>query len=269
MVAHYLLLGVMSNWGFWNIRGMNSLSKQKSIKWFLNHHQIGLFALLETKVKPLALKTVRNNLCAEWCISTNTQYHKGGRIWIIWKPTMFSVHFIEYNAQFMHMMVKDLGKGQLFHLTAVYAFNDTMERKALWNKLCHFKNSINGPWAICGDFNIVLAPAERLGGNSTMEEMDDFKYCVDECEVTDCPASGSLYTWSNKQELETRVYSRLDRVLVNHEWLAENSNIYAHFYCEGTFDHTPCVIQCVNVEGKKRRNFKYFNMWSSSINFKP
>ncbi|XP_074308223.1 PKS-NRPS hybrid synthetase cheA-like [Silene latifolia] len=35
--------------GFWNIRGLNSPSKQKYVKWFLHHHNVGLFGLLETK----------------------------------------------------------------------------------------------------------------------------------------------------------------------------------------------------------------------------
>ncbi|XP_074305806.1 uncharacterized protein LOC141641028 [Silene latifolia] len=97
--------------------------------------------------------------------------------------------------------------------------------------------------------------------------MEDFKNWIDECEVADCPASGSLYTWCNKQEDATRVYSRLDRVLVNHAWLQDNENVYALFYCEGVFDHTPCVVQYTAAEVKKRRSFKYFNMWSKSENF--
>ncbi|XP_074276997.1 uncharacterized protein LOC141600652 [Silene latifolia] len=227
----------------------------------------GLFGLLETKVKPLALNSVRNNLCANWCVSTNSQYHRGGRVWILWNPSMFAVNFLEYNAQFIHMEVVDLGTGRQFHLTMVYAFNELLERKLLWQKLCSFQKQIHGAWVICGDFNTVLVPSERLGGNSSIEEMEDFKNCVDECEVADCPASGSYYTWNNKQEVQARVYSRLDRVLVNHNWLNDNGSVYAHFYCEGIFDHTPCVIQSVIDGTKNRRHFKYYNMWSRSEDF--
>ncbi|XP_074271109.1 uncharacterized protein LOC141595035 [Silene latifolia] len=130
------------------------------------------------------------------------------------------------------------------------------------------KNQTQGPWVICGDFNTILSPTERLGGHSTEEEIEDFKQCVDECEVMDCPASGSLYTWCNKQDPSTRVYSRLDRVLVNQMWLTDNPLAYAHFYCEGTFDHTPCVVQEQCDGHKKRRSFRYLNMWSQSVDFK-
>ncbi|XP_074265375.1 uncharacterized protein LOC141587805 [Silene latifolia] len=142
-------------------------------------------------------------------------------------------HIGDYTAQSIHMEVKDLVTGSIFHCLMVYAFNDMYGRKALWSKLCAYNKEIKGPWVICGDFNTVLVPSERLGGNSTYEEMDDFQQCVAECGVTDCSAIGSLYTWSNKQESSSRVLSRLDRVLVNDAWLRSNDNIYAHFYTEG------------------------------------
>ncbi|XP_074300991.1 uncharacterized protein LOC141632336 [Silene latifolia] len=228
----------------------------------------GLFGLLETKVKPLSLNAVKNNFCNSWCITTNTHLHHGGRVWIIWNPAMFNVQILLYDAQFIHLVAMDVESKSQFTLTVVYACNGTQERKKLWVKLSQIKIQIQVPWVICGDFNTVLSPNERLGGHSTEEEIDDFKQCVDECEVMDCPASGSLYTWCNKQDPTTRVYSRLDRVLVNQMWLTANPLAYAHFYCEGTFDHTPCVVQEQCDGPKKRRSFKYLNMWSQSVDFK-
>ncbi|XP_074318715.1 uncharacterized protein LOC141655539 [Silene latifolia] len=98
--------------------------------------------------------------------------------------------------------------------------------------------------------------------------MDDFQQCVNECGVSDCPAIGSLYTWTNKQEPASTVFSRLDRMLVNDEWLKDNPLAYAHFYSEGVFDHTPCVVQDQNNMEKPRRAFKYYNMWSQALEFK-
>ncbi|XP_074265816.1 uncharacterized protein LOC141588264 [Silene latifolia] len=155
-----------------------------------------------------------------------------------------------------------MGSGKHFALTMVYAFNGTSERRPLWDRLANISHLMKGPWAICGDFNTVLSSAELLGGNSTMEEIEieEFKACVDECEVINCPAIRSLFTWCNKHDPSTRVYSRLDRALVNQEWLSQHPQAYAHFYCEGIFDHTPCVIQDKDAGVQKRKSFKYFNM---------
>ncbi|XP_074290732.1 uncharacterized protein LOC141617430 [Silene latifolia] len=140
---------------------------------------------------------------------------------------MFNVQILQYDAQFIHLLAMDLESRSHFTLTMVYAYNGTQERKELWDKLCQIKCQTQGPWVICGDFNTVLSPTERFGGHSTEEEIEDFKHCVDECEVMDCPASGSLFTWCNKQDPSTR--------------------------CD---------------RHKKRRSFKYFNMWSQSVDFK-
>ncbi|XP_074283237.1 uncharacterized protein LOC141607786 [Silene latifolia] len=200
--------------GFWNIRGFNSPTKQKHVKWFLHHHNVGLFGLLETKVKPSSLNSVRHNICEGWCISTNTQWHKGGRVWLIWKPNLYQIHFIVYNAQFIHVKVDELTTRESFHLTMIYAFNGVQERKGLWARLCHFQDTMSGPWLIYGDFNTILRPSERLGGQSTEEEMDDFQICTDYCNVVDMSTMGSYFTWNNKHEANTRVFSRLDRALV-------------------------------------------------------
>ncbi|XP_074293143.1 uncharacterized protein LOC141620078 [Silene latifolia] len=43
----------MHSLGFWNVRGLNDLNKQKVVKWFMHNNGVGLFGLLETKLKPV------------------------------------------------------------------------------------------------------------------------------------------------------------------------------------------------------------------------
>ncbi|XP_074290277.1 uncharacterized protein LOC141617008 [Silene latifolia] len=196
---------VMHNIGFWNFRGLNSPTKQNTIKWFLHHYHVGLFGLLETKVKPLSLNS------------------------------------------FIHMKAKEIGSGDGFYITMVYAFNEVENRRMLWNRLCGFK--------------------KKTRGSTSEQEMEDFQNCIDECELVDSPAIGSLFTWNNKQDPSTRIYSRLDRVLVNQSWLRRFQDSYAHFYTKGLMDHTPCIIQTSENTPVKRRSFKYFHMWSKSEQF--
>ncbi|XP_074313317.1 uncharacterized protein LOC141648506 [Silene latifolia] len=162
-----------------------------------------------------------------------------------------------------------LATGSYFYLTMVYAFNGVHERKVLWSRLQDMCGKIQCPWLICGDFNTVLAPCELLRGNTTEEEMEDFQRCIDYCHMVDMPATGSLFTWNNKQEAATTVFSRLDRALVNHEWLDQRKEFYAHFHVEGCFDHTPCLIQRVCDMGQRKGSFKYFNMWTAAEQFLP
>ncbi|XP_074306235.1 uncharacterized protein LOC141641476 [Silene latifolia] len=64
---------------------------------------------------------------------------------------------------------------------------------------------------VAGDFNCVLSHTKRLGGKSLDAEIDEFQSCVDVCGLVYSPAKGAFYTWNNKQDASTRVFSRLDR----------------------------------------------------------
>ncbi|XP_074318623.1 uncharacterized protein LOC141655440 [Silene latifolia] len=138
---------------------------------------------------------------------------------------------------FIQMKAREISSGDEFYITMVYAFNEVDNRRILWDRLCMFKRVISTTWVVCGDFNTVLSPLERLGGYTSEQEMEDFQNCIDECELIDSPAIGSLFTWNNKQEPSSRIYSRLDRVLIS-----ENTQV-------------------------KRKSFEYFHMWSQSEQF--
>ncbi|XP_074291258.1 uncharacterized protein LOC141618033 [Silene latifolia] len=260
---------IMHSIGFWNVRGLNDLNKQKIFKWFMHNNGVGLFDLLETKLKPSKLLNKMTTICDGWSVSTNCSWHKGGRIWILWNPTCFDVQFLNYNAQHIHMLVHSKVDDKSFYLTMIYAFNDLNERTVLWRMLKDLASTCNIPWLWVGDFNTVLSPIERLGGNTTEAEMEHFQECVSLCEMEDIQATGALFTWSNKQAPNERVYSRLDRAMGNPEWMTQFGDYVAHFHPEGMFDHCPYTIVNRKAEFGGKTSFKYFNMWGISENFKP
>ncbi|XP_074293360.1 uncharacterized protein LOC141620368 [Silene latifolia] len=107
-----------------------------------------------------------------------------------------------------------------------------------------------------GDFKCVTQAADRLVGTFSNAEAEPVQQCLEECEVMDIQSIGAYYTWNNKQPPETRVYSKLDRLLVNYEWSIQFPEYYANVLPEGHFDHAPCS-DCVrqvwntHIEGTK------------------
>ncbi|XP_074301632.1 uncharacterized protein LOC141633034 [Silene latifolia] len=212
----------------------------------MNKQQVGLFGLLETKINGDNVMNISHNLFVGWCITTNCHTHKGGRVWLLWQPQMFDVTVLQYNPQFIHAMIKGTTTGKCFYLTMVYAFNEGKDRVELWNCLNQFASSCSGPWALAGDFNTVLNPDERLGGQTRVEDMDDFVNCLSICDMVDIQATGAFYTWTNKQDAGDRKFSRLDRFLVNPAWISMYPEMVGHFHPEGLLDHNPCVISNKN-----------------------
>ncbi|XP_074278596.1 uncharacterized protein LOC141602188 [Silene latifolia] len=197
------------------------------------------------------------NFFNNWSISTNSAYHQGGRIWILWQAHEWDINFPEYDAQFIHMTVLHKSTNRRFYATMVYAFNGSTERQSLWANLSRLANNIQGAWAIGGEFNCVLTEDERVGGSISRQDAEDFRQCLHQCEVIDSLTMGALYTWNNKQCPADRVYSRLYRFLVNQDWLNDFPLLYAHYLPEGTFDHTPCVTGTKMYElVRKLKNLK-------------
>ncbi|XP_074278168.1 uncharacterized protein LOC141601764 [Silene latifolia] len=201
----------MDNIGCWNVRGMNKVAKQLEIKRFLYQNNVGLYGLVETKIK------------VQDCSGVLATFGHPGKGHIT-------------------ATVTEIASGTTFFFTTVYGSNDETEILSLWADLKRIKDVYSGPWAICGDFNNLLDVNERIGRPVLWSDIEDFRDCVSYCEVMDVKAQGSFFTWNNKHEPSTRVFSRLDRFMVNSDWLNVFPDCYAYFLPEGLFDHNPCVI---------------------------
>ncbi|XP_059278022.1 uncharacterized protein LOC132032416 [Lycium ferocissimum] len=119
-----------------------------------------------------------------------------------------------------------------------------------------------------GDFNCVLNREDSIGSPVTMVEMRKFMDCVDTCDMMEMTSSRTFYTWCNKQNGEAKVYSRIDRVLINNAWITRLPHSAVHYRSEGLYDHCPAVIRWQDNVRKNGRMFRYFNMWSSATDFK-
>ncbi|XP_075092350.1 uncharacterized protein LOC142172591 [Nicotiana tabacum] len=88
-------------------------------------------------------------------------------------------------------------------------------RRKLWDGVNQIRVKMDGPWAVMRDFNCVLNREERIGSKVTMAETRDFRQCIEVCGLKELRSSRAFFTWNNKQGGDSRVYIRIDRVLVN------------------------------------------------------
>ncbi|XP_075096511.1 uncharacterized protein LOC142174589 [Nicotiana tabacum] len=228
--------------GFWNTRGLNKPHKQKEINLFMNNQRVGLFGLLETKIKRAKAQQAALNLCNGWSFTTNLIKHPAGRIWVVWKPGIYDVNITIVSEQLIHCIVQHRGTRRQFNVTIVYGFNNQSMRRRLWEDIKSIHQMVNGPWAIMGDFNSILSTEERVGSSVTMAKIREFKKCMEECSLQDMRSSGAYYTWSNKQPGDSRVMSKIDRVLINYEWTIKLPASEVHYMQLGLFYHAPSII---------------------------
>ena len=84
--------------------------------------------------------------------------------------------------------------------------------------------------------------------------------------MADLRQCGRFFTWTNKQDGERRVFSQIDRILVNEGWRTQFENAMVHFMPEGDYDHCPGMV-CVHKDQQGRKPFRFFNMWTTATDY--
>ncbi len=79
------------------------------------------------------------------------------------------MHICQKLPQVMHCKISSNDMNLNCYCSFIYASNDGIDRKELWQNLASFKSIVDdSPWNLADDFNVVCRPNERLGGSVLM-----------------------------------------------------------------------------------------------------
>ena len=255
---------------FWNVRGFNKSTKHGVVRKWVKDQDIQFGCLIETRVKESKVERIVGEVFSGWNLISNYEYSRLGRLWVLWRSNVRMTPVYK-SAQLITCSVLLSGKEEEFFCSFVYALNTMEERKALWEEL---KDHYDAPmfqkkkWMLIGDYNEILEGEEHSGFDDSPrlpQGMRDFQDLARYCKLTDMGYHGPGFTWCNKRE-EGLICKKLDRVLVNEEWL-HNTSAYCVFEPGGCSDHLRCKIHFEEPK-KKRRPFKFSNVISQMPEFK-
>ncbi|XP_070021237.1 uncharacterized protein [Nicotiana sylvestris] len=118
-------------------------------------------------------------------------------------------------------------------ISFVYAKCDDVLREDLWDSLRDIAERYRLPWLIVGDLNYIVDPGEKKGDYSK-----------------------SIFIWRNGWCPKKRIWKRLDRVLINQEWL----NLYFRFldFWTEEADFSTVVEQAWNMEVQGSPMWKFY-----------
>lgn len=112
-------------------------------------------------------------------------------------------------------------------------------------------------WTLLGDFNVVRRPSKRMVGFD-MSAAFDFNSCLEDINMQDMLTKGYWYTWTNKQGGAGSNKSRLDKVLVNDNWLDLFRDAEVVGHALGVSDHCALVLSFVHKRFKTVP-FRFYN----------
>ncbi|XP_060212233.1 uncharacterized protein LOC132639857 [Lycium barbarum] len=220
----------------------------------------------ETRVKQHKANSILQSIAHGWGHLYNYTSASNGRIWVIWDTNQFTVATLREEEQLIHCQVQNSTNIDC-HLTVIYGLNTIDQRKTLWGQLKDIAQGINTPWIICGDFNALLYPQDRLS-NIPVQFADtrDFADCLQDIHLNELPWKGDYYTWTNKQYGSDRVCSRLDRALGNYEWMMTWGQVTLEYELPGISDHTPMLLTLTtlqrNIKNQEKSTIHDLEKWS-------
>ncbi|XP_058068842.1 uncharacterized protein LOC131218179 [Magnolia sinica] len=141
------------------------------------------------------------------------------KIWILARSHI-QIQTIRATGQSIAIRITEESLPHPIFITAVYVSCFKHQRKALWDELRSTFNTTMGPWMVCGDFNTTISPDERLGGPVQMTTaMIDFQEAIHDIGLIDIGFFGSPFTWCNNRTGRSCKWARLDRILINSNWM--------------------------------------------------
>lgn len=164
--------------------------------------------------------------------------------------------------------------GEQFIYSAIYAFNTAAKMTHLWSDIRETQAvyaHLRLPWILIGDYNVTLSSSEHsrsMDYRSDQISMRAFQEVLTDCSLVDLVYGGALFTLLN-QRYEDPIGQKLDRALVNGNWLRLFPNSLAYFDAGGVSDHARCLIKLSDIHDESRKPFRYFNFLADNEEFIP
>ncbi|XP_060212194.1 uncharacterized protein LOC132639792 [Lycium barbarum] len=175
---------------------------------------------------------------------------------------------LESNNQHITFEITDNCRNEVLYVSIVYAKCCSNDRRELWDSLIDLASSINGPWCVGGDFNVIMNSEEKIGGRPHRASKSlDFISSMEACGLTDLGFVGPKFTWCNNRGPGRRIWKRLDRICVNDQWLQHYQHNYIRNLSRTGSDHRPLLLKCHNEQQDIMRYFKFLNLWTTQPDF--
>ncbi|XP_027072036.2 uncharacterized protein [Coffea arabica] len=178
---------------------------------------------------------IRQRLGFDGCCPTND-----GRL-VVFYSSEFSCSIVCQSSQYLALRVTHSQMSTEVVGVFVHAACSVSDRRELWADLRALQ-VLGLPLLFHGDFN--------------------------DLDLTDVGFSGNQFTWCNNRQGRARVWKRLDRVLVDRDWLGSGVVPSVHHLARTASDHSPLLVSYLISSSSSPRSFRFQDVWLRHASFK-
>ncbi|KAK9934990.1 hypothetical protein M0R45_022108 [Rubus argutus] len=253
---------------YWNLRGIGNHPTQNALSEFIRTHSPEILCIAEPFVAVGSISSSFWRSLGMRLVGTNDRALALPNLWIFCKLSLAPwVRVLASSDQQVSLQV--MFDSVNCFLTVVYASTSVAGRRCLWEDITEFKGHfVTGPWLVVGDFNAVLGAHEKKGGAPVCRHScEEFQAMSDVCELVHVDTKGAEFTWVRRNGLRGNVELRLDRSLVNLEWLDAWDNFDCCTLPRICSDHHPLLISFSKAYGDHHSLFRFRKMWLEHKDF--
>jgi exonuclease III len=201
-----------------------------------------LVCLQETKLHVIDDTLVKDMLGLDFDYFALLAVNTRGGILVAWDANCWSVSspILESHSLSVKVALRS-NPGATWWLSNVYGPQGDTAKVGFLQELRDLRPSLSGPWAICGDFNIINQAADKRNGRLSRRMMGHFRRLLNELEQLKLHLSGRLFTWSNDRLHPTLEF--IDRLLVSGGWESLYPRLYLQALSSRCWDHAPPLVQ--------------------------
>ncbi|XP_026378716.1 uncharacterized protein LOC113273167 [Papaver somniferum] len=173
----------------------------------------------------------------------------------MWNAFLYTPSVISSTRQAITVQVGDV------FIIGIHVAYLTIDRRSLWEELAQLSELI-APWLVIGDFNMVLNNDEKKGGRNPLRiSMQEFRDCLESCNLIQAPRSGIKFSWCNNRLGKKMILCDLDKAFFNIKWLEKYDGWCYKVGIRGTYDHG-ALLGGSSVLKPSNTPFRYQYVWS-------
>ncbi|XP_026410328.1 uncharacterized protein LOC113305521 [Papaver somniferum] len=162
----------------------------------------------------------------------------------------------------IHAIVNNDPALEEWFLSCVYGTLYVKDQPSQWNYIKNLRTSVSIPWALIGDLNVTMNLSD--GNTSSPITSPEVLNHINQSDLHDINYIGNPFTWTSNSHGTGKFKSRIDRALVNSDFILKYPDATLTHLGQLGSDHVPIMLSLYSINMSKGRNWKFFEHWMQS-----
>ena len=248
----------------WNPRGLNAAIRGTIVRSVVDDAVASVVCLVESKLANVDTFAVMRVLGPRFdSFVALPAVGTAGGIVVAWQSDRVSVTRSQVDSFSVTITLAFEG-GEPWSLTTVYGPTQEPLKIPFLEELRAIRAAFPGPWAVTGDFNMILDAADKNNARLNRRMMARFRRLLNDVELKEQVLVGRRYTWSN--ERRTPTMEKLDRWFASVDWDLSHPECLLQALSSSLSDHCAIMLS-TNVSYHRKSRFHFQSFWPKISGF--